>query len=144
MDIAAIRNGLEAVGATIAGLHSYGNEPEQLESPAVVFMPAEPFVDYHLAMNRGLAELNFDAIVLVSTGSGYDRAFAAVDTLLSSGTTVTGSLVDALESTTNQTLGGLVDHVVVNKAEGLGLLDIKGGGAYATGRLSVTVRTSRT
>lgn len=140
MDIGSIRDGLKTRLATVSGLRTYDTAPDKPEVPAAVVLPDDPFINYHEAMNAGLAILNFRVIVVVNRAT-VERAQDALDGYLSSGTGESSSLIDAIEA--DGTLGGNAADVIVDQAgrygsQRFGTID------YGTAELSVRVIEGRT
>lgn len=75
-DWAAIAAGLETRLATISGLHAYSEWPDQLNVPAAIVLPAEPFADD--ATFDGEYDAQYDVLVLTSRSGGDARSQVAL------------------------------------------------------------------
>ncbi|HWA67157.1 MAG TPA: hypothetical protein VG899_12415 [Mycobacteriales bacterium] len=142
LDLVAIRAALQAAIGTIDGMRVYPTIPEKPEFPAaVVALSPDETVNYNVAMQRGLAEANFEVVLLVPLAKGFDRAQKQIDGYLSAGTGQTSSVIDALEA--DKTLDGAVSHCYVSAATGYGTTQPDNCPACATARLTVVVRNPR-
>jgi hypothetical protein len=109
-DLAAIRQGVKSLLETVGGLHCYDQVPgADIAAPAAVVQPVN--VSYVQAMGRGPVDVRIRVTLLVSAAS--DRSGQTLlDGLLSAGTGMALSIVDAIEA--DRTLGGTVDSVSID------------------------------
>jgi hypothetical protein len=120
VNLAAIRDGLKGVIDNVTDLRAFDVIPENdMPVPLAVVVPGDPYVSYQEAMQRGMAYVRF-RVVLIATKGQVGQA--KIDELLSSGTGLTGSLVDALEA--ERTWGGTVHDSVIETASDRGLADV--------------------
>lgn len=139
MDIGSIRDELKTLLGNVSGLRTYDTIPDVPNTPAAVVRPAEQFLDYHPSMGSKYATASFEVLILVQRAS--ERAAQdALDGYLSSGTSETSSIIDAIEA--DATLNGAVDDTIVRAASDYGPMtwnDI----TYLGARLDVDVIVSR-
>lgn len=119
MDIQAVRNGLKANAATIAGLKTWAWLPDSVVPP--VFYTADLLIEFDRAFAHGLDDLIVTCRVLVSKAD--DRAGQAKLDGYMRGSGLT-SVKAALES--DRTLGGACDDVHVMRVLGFGLYQHQG------------------
>ena len=125
---AAIREGLKARLATIAGLRAYAAWPDTVVAPAALVKPAR--WTYHEAMGNGQHVARYEVLLLgAALQQGLAKAQDVTDAYLDdAGAT---SIKAAIEA--DQTLGGAAttlvvlgwrdyDSVVLNSAEYLGVI----------------------
>lgn len=139
-DVGAQRAGLATRLATVTGLRVATTVPDDVIPPMAVLAPADPFIDYDLAMGKGLAEAHWRIIVAVSKTAGA-AAQDLLDDYLSAGTGQTLSIIDALEA--DKTLGGAVQHLHVEAPRAYGVLQLNEQVSFIGFELPVVTRTSR-
>lgn len=139
-DVGAQRSGLATRLATVTGLKVATTVPDDVNPPMAIIAPADPFIDYHLAMGKGLAQADWRIIVAVSKTPGA-RAQDLLDDYLSSGTGHTLSIIDALEA--DKTLGGAVQHLHVGEPRAYGTIQLNEQTSFIGFELPVVTRTSR-
>lgn len=121
MNLATIRDNLKTRLATVTGLRAYDTVPDQIAVPAAVVMPGETYVEYQTAMGMATAEVRFD-IMLVVARTSERAAQNSLDAYLSSGTAISGSVIDALEG--DRRLAGAVEDFHVESVGPPGPLDV--------------------
>lgn len=139
MDIAAIRNGIKARLVTIDGLAAHTQVPASVNPPAAIITTQTPFIEYHLANAKGLAQLNFNIQLLVGR-QDERRAQELLDQYLSAGTGVTKSIIDAFEADT--TLSGSCSSSIIMTAGEYFATDL-GDSSYGSVILPLTVYAPR-
>lgn len=112
MDIVAVRAGLAANAATIAGLTCTAYAPDAVAVPA--FFPIEIAIAFDESNNRTTDAAAVTCRLLVSSADDRDGQ-QALDAYLSG---VAGGLKEALES--EPTLGGACDWTVLTHIDGYG------------------------
>lgn len=140
LDLAAQRTGIETRLETVSGLMVYRTIPGDIIAPAAVVTPADDFLDYHLAHQKGLASATWRVIVATSKvmdALGQDL----LDAYLSAGSGHTKSLIDAIEA--GGTLGGVVDHSHVTVGRSYGEVKWNETASYFGAELMVTCRVNR-
>lgn len=140
LDLGAQRTGLEARLETVTGLHVYRTVPGDILAPAAVVTPADEFLDYHLAHQKGLASATWRVIVATSKvmdAAGQDL----LDAYLSAGSGHTRSLIDAIEG--DKTLGGVVDSTHVSVGRSYGEVKWNETASYFGAELMVTCWANR-
>lgn len=75
-DYADIADGFETRLATIAGLRAYSEWPDQLNDPAAIVLPGDPFIED--ATFDGNFDAIYDVLILVSKSSGDVRGTRAL------------------------------------------------------------------
>lgn len=139
MKVKAIRDALKEAMQSVDGLRVYDTMPENVQSPAAVVLPDDPFIEYHSTFGNGVATMHFKVTLLVSRKSaraGQDT----LDDLLSSGTGETKSVMDAIEASA---LGNTVDDAIVEEAVDYGVTEVAGD-SYFKADLKVTALARRT
>ena len=139
-DVGAQRSGLAARLATVPNLRVATVVPDDVIPPMAIIAPADPFVDYHLAMGKGLAEADWRIIVAVSKTPGAATQ-DLLDDYLSSGTGHTLSIIDALEA--DKTLGGAAQHIHVGQPRAYGVIQLNEQVSFVGFELPVVTRTAR-
>ena len=138
MDVQAIRDGLQARLATIAGLRPFDVVPGEVPVPAAIVVPEDPFIDYLQAMQGGAVVLNFRITLLA--GRATDRtAQDLLDQYLSAGTDAEKSVFNALRG--DKTLGGAASDCIPFEAGDYGTTDVNGTSYY---KADVRVRVHAT
>lgn len=124
MDVRTIRDRLKTRLAAVSGLRAFDTIPDEIAPPAAVVAPdGDRFITYPETIKAGICTLRF-RIVLIASAASSRTGQDDLDLLLSSGTGVSGSAVDAL--TADRTLGGAAQTLVVQAAEDYGRADIAG------------------
>lgn len=113
-DYAAIADGLQARLATISGLRAYSEWPDQLNVPAGIVLPGEPFLED--ATFDGNYDATYDLLLLVNKASGDVRGTRALYAYMAS--TGTLSVRAALDGDT--TLGGAAHDLIHMQVFGYG------------------------
>lgn len=111
--ITELRAGIAANLATISGLRSAAEIPDQPNPPVAIVQLAD--VDYDQTFNRGMTLYNFDVTVLVGRASER-TAQRSLDAYCSS--TGTSSIKLAIES--NRTLSGIAYDTRVSQLRSVG------------------------
>lgn len=114
--ISDMRDGLAANIATLAGIRTYAEIPDQPNVPCAIVSLRD--VNYDQAFQRGLAQYNFT--ITVVTGRASERtAQARLDSLASAGT---AGMKYAIES--DKTLGGAAYDVRVISMDNIGAVNL--------------------
>lgn len=119
-DWAAIAGGFETRLATISGLHAYSEWPDQLNVPAAIVLPAEPFAED--ATFDGEYDAQYDVLVLTSRASSDARSQVAL--LAYFATSGASSIRDAILG--DKTLGGTCDDLIPAQIFGYGVYEHAG------------------
>lgn len=117
--ITAVRTALAAqISAQVAGLRAIATVPPQVSPPAAVVRPArDSVIEYKMTFD-GAADMFFEVVLLVATGS--DRTGQAdLDAYLSP--TSSSSVYLAVQA--DPTLGGVVASAEVVRAQGYGYIE---------------------
>lgn len=125
---AALRAGLGTALSTIDDVNVYTIAPGQLQTPALLVIPGEPYWDRDQAMGRGMAIVNYEVGVLLSLAN-MAQAQTNLDALLD-------DVVDALLA--DRTLGGACDDLTVPQVSGFDDAEI-GGTSLLAARVSVRI-----
>lgn len=139
-DVGAQRAGLATLLGNVPNLRVATTVPDDVLPPMAVVAPGDPFIDYHLAQAKGLAEADWRIIVAVSKTPGAGTQ-ALLDDYLSSGTGHTLSIIDALEA--DKTLAGVVQHLHVGQPRAYGTIQLNEQVSFIGFELPVTTRSSR-
>lgn len=139
-DVGAQRSGLATRLGTVANLRVSTVVPDDVLPPMAIISPADPFIDYHLAMGKGLAQADWRIIVAVAKTPGAATQ-DLLDDYLSSGTGQTLSIIDAIEA--DKTLGGAVQHLHVGQPRAYGVIQLNEQVSFIGFELPVVTRTSR-
>lgn len=131
MDLFALRQGLAANAATIAGLRTYAYVPDSISPPT--FFVGEPTINFDGAFKRGLDTVIFVCRLMASRADDRNGQRTLDGFLSGSGG---GALKTALES--DHTLGGACDDLIVTSITNYGGYDYNNVEFYGA-EISVTV-----
>ena len=109
--ILAVRDGLKARLATIAGMHPYDIVPDDITTPAAVVMPGDPLIVFDSTFGRATDELNFVILLLVQFANERTAQDALDAYLAGSGSSSVKAAVEG-----DQTLGGSAGYCTVTSA----------------------------
>jgi len=147
MNIATIREAFKAtIEPAVPTIRVLPYEVE-IAPDCVVVSPDEPFIDYHEAFKGGLARLNFRLMVCVQSDSPRN-AQVRLDALLSSGSSESKSIIDAIEDklASSGTMLGLTGAagVVTGVTPYIVVANATGDGSYHRADLLCQVAIPRT
>lgn len=135
--MAAVRTGLAAAAATVAGLTTYPYVPDSVAEPC--FYPGGYEIDFDQAFARGLDVVNFTCYVLVSRADDVTGQARLDGYLKGSGATSLKAALEAARGAPGQlALSGAADDLHVTRVEGYGQYTI-GDTVYYGAKLLVTV-----
>lgn len=128
VDLAAIRQGLADVIQSETGLRMSAYEPAVPNTPCGWVTTGNPFMsEPHEAFKDGLCEIQLSVRVVGGEAAGIERAQAALDQYMGSGTGQTQSVLDAIYSDTS--FGGAISagNVRVIEVGGVQQVELLGG-----------------
>lgn len=117
-NLASVRAGIAAIAQPLIGGEVYLYAPDKPAPPCGIILPGDG--DYHVAMQKGSMKVPMQLAILQSS-TITDEAQIALDRLLSSGTGLTGSLIDGLQ---NSTLSGACQTLHVLGWEAYGAVEM--------------------
>jgi len=126
---------------TARSLACYDLQPATTpQFPCVIVRPADQFVGYHETFGEVLTDVQLELVVMASGTSDLDSQIAVLD-LMSAGTGMTSSVIDAIEA--DRTLGGAVLNTIVRTGSGLSRVTADDGSAAVMAVLAVGIRIRR-
>lgn len=129
MNLALVRAALADLVGNVPNIRVFDYRPDAIPvgvADAVTIEPetAGDYVEYQAAFNAGLGWANYQLTVWVPA-SDLRSAHMRMDELLSSGTGLTRSIIDAVMA--DRTLGGVTGGMVVDRADPPRLEETEGG-----------------
>jgi hypothetical protein len=126
---------------TTRSLACYDLQPTTTpQFPCAIVRPADQFVSYHETFGEVLTDVQLEVVVMASGTSDRDSQIAVLD-LMSAGTGITSSVIDAIEA--DRTLGGAVLNTIVRTGSGLSRVIAEDGSAAVMAVLGVGIRIRR-
>ena len=126
---------------TARSLACYDLQPATTpQFPCVIVRPADQFVGYHETFGEVLTDVQLELVVMASGTSDLDSQIAVLD-LMSAGTGMTSSVIDAIEA--DRTLGGAVLNTIVRTGSGLSRVTADDGSVAVMAVLAVGIRIRR-
>lgn len=145
MNLASIREAVAARLSEVAGLRAYAVAPDQIPAgvaTVVAVNPGDPYVDFQQAFAKGLGFVNFTIMVWVQAVD-MRAAMIRLDSLLSSGSDASRSIVDSLMDR-DRTLGGVCADLVVDSCDNVRGETVADGARYLCADLNLRVMVGRT